>query len=142
MLNQSFSSQFSRVHYFLFITVFYSNSIVALPECPATGVLDNCSASVILDGGSKYIGDFVDGIYEGRGAYTYADGEGYVGEFENGKFEGAGIYTYANGDKYVGDFKAGKKSGRGVYTRADGSIEKGVFSDDKLIYESKIANVN
>ncbi|MFL2583819.1 MAG: hypothetical protein ACJ0Q9_05490 [Gammaproteobacteria bacterium] len=112
-------------------------SVFALPDCPENGALHNCSASVELNSGSRYVGDFVNGLYEGQGEYTYSDGEGYAGAFLDGKFHGQGIYSYANGDKYVGEFKLGKKSGRGVYTRADGSIERGVFLDGRLIYESE-----
>lgn len=114
----------------------YTSFSFALPKCPKTGTMHNCSGTVALDSGSKYVGDFVNGIYEGQGAYTYADGEGYVGSFVNGRFQGQGTYHYVNGDKYVGEFKEGKKSGRGVYTRADGSLEEGVFHDGKFIYQS------
>jgi hypothetical protein len=110
--------------------------VLALPDCPENGELNNCSAAIELDSGSRYVGDFVNGLYEGQGEYTYSDGEGYVGTFLDGKFHGQGTYKYVNGDKYVGEFKLGKKSGRGVYTRADGSIERGVFLDGRLIYES------
>ena len=120
-----------------FTLVLVTSSLLAAPDCPENGALHNCSASVELNGGSQYVGDFVNGLYEGQGEYTYSDGEGYVGAFLEGKFHGQGVYSYANGDKYVGEFKLGKKSGRGVYTRADGSIERGVFLDGRLIYESE-----
>ena len=120
----------------LFGLMLVAGSVLALPDCPENGELNNCSAAVELDSGSRYVGDFVNGLYEGQGEYSYSDGEGYVGEFLDGKFHGQGTYKYVNGDKYVGEFKLGKKSGRGVYTRADGSIERGVFLDGRLIYES------
>ncbi len=116
--------------------ILIAGSCLALSDCPDNSPLHNCSAEVEFESGSRYVGDFVDGLYEGQGEYTYSDGEGYVGAFLDGKFHGQGTYTYANGDKYVGEFKRGKKSGRGVYTRADGSIERGVFLDGRLIYES------
>ena len=120
-----------------FTLVLVTSSLLAAPDCPENGALHNCSASVELNGGRQYGGDFVNGLYEGQGEYTYSDGEGYVGAFLEGKFHGQGVYSYANGDKYVGEFKLGKKSGRGVYTRADGSVERGVFLDGRLIYESE-----
>ena len=120
-----------------FTLVLVTSSLLAAPDCPENGALHNCSTSVELNGGSQYVGDFVNGLYEGQGEYTYSDGEGYVGAFLEGKFHGQGVYSYANGDKYVGEFKLGKKSGRGVYTRADGSVERGVFLDGRLIYESE-----
>jgi hypothetical protein len=126
-----------RIGFLLFGLQLITGSVLALPDCLENGALHNCSAAVELDGGSRYVGDFVDGLYEGEGAYTYSDGEGYVGTFLNGKFDGQGTYSYVNGDKYVGEFKLGEKSGRGVYTRADGSVERGVFLDGRLIYESE-----
>ena len=119
-----------------FALILVTSSILAAPDCPQNGALHNCSASVELNSGSQYVGDFVNGLYEGQGEYTYSDGEGYVGAFLEGKFHGQGVYSYVNGDKYVGEFKLGKKSGRGVYTSADGSVQRGVFLDGKLIYES------
>ena len=63
-------------------------SVFALPDCPENGALHKCSASVELDSGSQYVGDFVNGLYEGQGEYSYSDGEGYVGAFLDGKFHG------------------------------------------------------
>lgn len=120
-----------------FALVLVTSPLLAAPDCPENGALHKCSASVELDSGSLYVGDFVNGLYEGQGKYTYSDGEEYVGAFLDGKFHGQGVYSYVNGDKYVGEFKLGKKSGRGVYTRADGSVERGVFLDGRLIYESE-----
>ena len=33
----------------------------------------------------------------------------YVGEFKNGLFHGKGTYTYSNKEVYSGEFKNGKK---------------------------------
>ena len=137
MSNQFYRYEIIRSRSLLSGLMLVVGSVFALPDCPDNGALHNCSASVELDSGSQYVGDFVNGLYEGQGEYTYSDGEGYVGAFLEGKFHGQGVYSYVNGDKYVGEFKLGKKSGRGVYTRADGSVERGVFLDGRLIYESE-----
>jgi hypothetical protein len=115
-----------------------TGSVLALPDCLENSALHNCSTAVELDSGSRYVGDFVDGLYEGQGEYTYSDGEAYVGAFLDGRFHGQGTYNYVNGDRYVGEFKDGKKSGRGVYTRSDGSTENGVFLNDEFVYQSSI----
>jgi len=135
--NQFYRYEMIRSGFLLSGLLLVVGSVFALPDCPENGALHKCSASVELDSGSQYVGDFVNGLYEGQGKYTYSDGEGYVGAFLEGKFHGQGVYSYVNGDKYVGEFKLGKKSGRGVYTRADGSVERGVFLDGRLIYESE-----
>ena len=51
---------------------------------------------------------------EGKGEYTYQDGEKYEGEFKNGIREGFGKYFYNNGDRYEGDFKNGVRDGKGI----------------------------
>ncbi|MCH5274123.1 MAG: hypothetical protein J1E35_10645 [Lachnospiraceae bacterium] len=53
-----------------------------------------------------------DDKYEGRGVYTYANGDIYGGDFKGGVREGHGVYRFANGDVYDGEWKAGEwKSG-------------------------------
>jgi hypothetical protein len=115
-----------------------ASQIFALPECPESGYRDNCFGSTTFASGSKYVGEFKYGSYNGQGTYTYSDGEKYVGGFKDGTFHEHGTYTYTNGDKYVGEFKSGKKNGRGLYTHVDGTFEKGFFQDDKFLYESKV----
>ena len=62
------------------------------------------------------------GEREGRGKYTFADGDVYEGEYKNGKKEGRGKFTFASGDVYEGEYKNDKKEGRGKYTFADGRV--------------------
>ena len=42
----------------------------------------------------KYVGEFYDGIREGKGIFYYNNGEKYDGDWKNGKIEGKGSYTY------------------------------------------------
>jgi hypothetical protein len=44
----------------------------------------------------------------GRGTQTYPDGSKYIGQFKNGLSEGQGTLILSNGDKYVGKFKQDK----------------------------------
>ena len=41
-----------------------------------------------------------------------------MGSYKNGLFEGKGVATYADGDSYDGEWKNGLKEGKGVYTCA------------------------
>jgi hypothetical protein len=51
-------------------------------------------------GTDTYEGEFVNGLPEGKGMYTWKDGHYYIGQFKKGKMEGAGemFYESAKGD--------------------------------------------
>ena len=55
--------------------------------------------------GTKYIGDWKDGICEGYGIYYMNNGERYEGHFSNNKYNGYGKYFYNNGNFLEGIFK-------------------------------------
>ena len=62
--------------------------------------------------GTKYVGEFINGLASGQGTYTYSDGSVYVGQFKKGKEHGIGTFRCWNhGSKYIGEFKNGKKHG-------------------------------
>ena len=46
---------------------------------------------------------------------NYANGDKYVGEFKNSKFHGKGIYTEKDGI-YDGNWKDNLRDGQGTYT--------------------------
>ena len=58
----------------------------------------------IYDNG-KYIGEFKNGMRDGKGIYYWNNGDRYEGDFRNGKYEGKGIYYYNNGERYEGDYR-------------------------------------
>lgn len=56
----------------------------------------------------------------------------FAGEFVNGLRNGIGTYTYDNGDKFVGEFRNHQRNGRGVEYKSDGTvISSGNWSDGK-----------
>jgi hypothetical protein len=75
------------------------------------GSLDKEITNAMLDDG-----------YTGKGTYTFADGSKYVGEYNDGMIHGQGTLTTANGSKYVGEFKDGMMHGQGTKTWADVTI--------------------
>jgi len=51
---------------------------------------------------------FVNGKYVGNGKYIWIDGKYYIGQFKNGLPNGKGIEYYKNGNiRYEGDFVNG-----------------------------------
>jgi hypothetical protein len=67
-----------------------------------------------LPSGDRFVGNFLDGQFEGRGVLTYSGGDAYDGEFSKGDKKGSGVFTRANGDRYAGEF--------------DGALFKGQFT--------------
>jgi len=82
--------------------------------------------------GDRYEGDFVGGKQTGKGLYTWHDGSRYQGDFANNKRTGKGIFTWANGARYQGDFVNDKLTGKGIFTLANGSRYFGDFVDNKI----------
>ena len=81
--------------------------------------------------GDIYIGEFKDNMKHGQGTYTFADGDKYIGEHKDNLKHGQGTYTFADGAKYVGEFRDGKYNGHGSYTYANGNKYVGEFKDAK-----------
>jgi hypothetical protein len=51
---------------------------------------------------------------EGKGVYTFSNGDQYKGEYYDNRRHGKGIYNYANGGVYEGEYKDGIKDGKGL----------------------------
>lgn len=58
----------------------------------------------------------------GKGTFQYGDGSKWIGEFKDGVPEGQGTCQYANGDKYVGRFERHAPQGEGTMYHANGRI--------------------
>jgi len=63
------------------------------------------------------------------------NGNSFVGEYVEGQMK-KGVYTFSNGDTYEGEFVDGKFNGPGTYQLANGKIEKGIFSQGRLIHQN------
>lgn len=108
--------------------------------------------SGIAIGKDKYEGQFVQGLPQGKGTYTWADGERFVGSFDKGipqipqsgcyvadprlrgRYQGACQNGKAHGrgkatgiDIYEGEFNNGLTQGQGTYVWANGDQYIGQF---------------
>ena len=57
--------------------------------------------------GFRYEGGWVNGVFEGEGTATYANGDVYEGMFKDGKREGEGVLRYATGEEASGEWVNG-----------------------------------
>lgn len=82
----------------------------------------------------EYEGQFVSGRYDGYGLLKVkTTGCSYMGEFANGLIEGKGQYTYANKDIFNGWFIKGSRQGKGVIWNHNSEIYEGFWVDDHLV---------
>lgn len=82
----------------------------------------------------SYKGDLKDGLAHGKGT---AKGEDtYSGEFKNGLPDGKGKYTYSNGNNFTGYFSKGLKNGKGVFNfnlGGNAMTQKGYWVNDDYV---------
>ena len=86
---------------------------------------------------NKFEGEIENGQPNGNGIWTQMDGATYVGQFVNGLREGVGTFTWSihspdGGDVYEGEYKNNRRNGKGKRTYRDGSILEGDWKDNEL----------
>ena len=101
--------------FLLFFFLFSINSY-SLPPCEGYSVLswDNCEGTETFANGNKYVGEYKNGLPNGKGTFTFASGSKYVGEWKDGKYHGKGTFTSAEGKSTSGKYVDGKKVGRHI----------------------------
>ena len=88
--------------------------------------------------GSKYVGMFKNGMFEGRGRLILHKGDYYEGEFVENKANGLGKYVNAKGEIYNGSWVDDKQEGEGELILKDGSIYQGEFKNGKKYGKGRI----
>ena len=103
-----------------------------------------------------YIGEAINNVRTGRGAYIFNNGTIYIGyfnegkqykqgkvfnsnkklcyegEYKHGKKEGKGTAYYEGGEEYNGYFVNGLREGKGVFKWNDGTEWRGIFKNDEM----------
>jgi hypothetical protein len=80
---------------------------------------------------ARYDGELRNGKMNGRGYYTWPDGDSYKGEYRDDLRNGRGVYTWASGNRYEGEWRDGAANGWGVKTWVGGNRYEGEWRDDK-----------
>lgn len=78
----------------------------------------------------KYVGEFVNGKFDGHGVISWANGDSYEGVFARGEMEGDGRYAYGDGGRYEGQWTQSKKHGRGRRVYSNGDVYDGEWLSD------------
>ena len=80
--------------------------------------------------GNKYVGEWKNNAINGKGEFSFVSGDKYNGNWTNNNFEGEGEFSWSNGDKYQGNWKNGKKHGHGIFYYSDGDVYDGEWFND------------
>ena len=87
------------------------------------------SGSMTLADGSRYDGQFENGVRSGQGLFQSAAGR-YEGVWADDVPQGNGRFDYIDGANYDGEWFGGRRNGFGIYSRVDGSNYEGDWLDD------------
>ena len=90
---------------------------------------------------STYEGEYRNGVREGNGTFTHADGTVRKGTFVKGQMTGYGIMEAENGDSYEGEFINYRMHGKGKGKWGNGSTFEGFWVTDAP-YTGKFTNYN
>lgn len=88
---------------------------------------------------SKYEGTYKNGIRDGKGTFTHADGTVRQGTFVNGQLVGHGTMSSEDGQTYEGNFINYRIHGKGKARWGNGSTFEGYFVSDAP-YTGKFTN--
>ncbi len=95
--------------------------------------------------GRKYTGRIENNYFQGKGEVIFPYNDIYIGNFKDGVYEGKGKYYFKsgrdNGDIYDGSHHRGYRHGEGTYFYKDGRKIKGIWKENKpfdgVYYNSK-----
>jgi hypothetical protein len=106
-----------------------------LPPCPSFGYFHNCFGTYIEpNNGRKYVGEWRDGKWNGRGNLNFPLGDNYVGGFKDNNRNGQGNLYFGNGKRYFGEWKEDNFHGYGTLYAPDRSIiNQGIWAEGKFV---------
>ncbi|XP_037553748.1 ankyrin repeat and MYND domain-containing protein 1 [Nematolebias whitei] len=85
-----------------------------------------------LSDGSRYEGDFLDGLKHGKGRYTWKHGAYYEGFFYKDFKHGDALYSWPSGHKFTGKFYLNRREGYGHLSLPNGASFQGLYHMDEI----------
>jgi hypothetical protein len=101
-------------------------------ECDAFGMPSGCGVAFSEDG-SKHVGEWANGLLNGKAALIMTSGEKYMGEWKDGLADGLGVHFAVGGMsmRYEGEWLNDARHGYGVESNADGVVFCGTYVDGR-----------
>lgn len=81
---------------------------------------------------SRFEGDYRDGLLDGKGIYTFANGARYEGEYRDDLRHGRGVLIEPDGTRYDGEWRLGLPNGQGTFKEANGTPVSGTWTNGCL----------
>ena len=82
--------------------------------------------------GNRFVGELRNGVRQGNGVFTFANGTQCEGMFQNDLLNGRGVCVFPGGNRYEGEFRNSQRHGQGTFTFAAGGRCQGIFQNDEL----------
>ncbi len=129
----------------------FANGASYVGDLNAQGQLEG-QGRMTWTNGDVYDGEFLAGLFHGKGKFVSGDSGTYKGDYVRGYMEGQGVLTYPNGTRYEGEFVANQFHGKGRLSYAAGDVYEGDFANnemngmgkwsfaDKSIYVGQVVN--
>jgi TonB family protein len=114
------------------------------PAAAAEGQSQTCASALVAEGcgtyvwpdGSRYVGGFHEGFFDGQGVLSYADGSVLESHFRKGSVDGAAVYTTQAGVRIAGQIQDGTRDPARAYPLPDFPFWRGVFGSEASIQVS------
>lgn len=88
---------------------------------------------------TNYVGEYCKDLREGRGKYTWANGDSYDGYWDNGEQSGRGRYHYSIDDVYEGNWANGRKNGRGfLFVKAERKVFFEIWKNGNVVKHEEV----